>query len=427
VRGGHYARGIESQATHFTPWRLNTDVANRFCQISAATWRASATAVSRPIIVDVLYIQLMQTAKFDAFWSYAHDDDTKSGGRVIAVAEALQNEFSLVTGDDLEMFLDRKSLKWGDAWRSRIESAIGEVPFFIPIVTPKFLKSEECRREFVKFSGEAKSRGFEALLLPILYIPVPGLKEDSDDQVMALIARTQYFDWTPFRLLGPDDPRVLQALNELALRINELKQEAVTNSLELEVASTGNENAELNIALAEITERFPEWMEAVEFDRIAGLNWSTYRNERVSRANRLEANRAAPGEVLSTLMRLGRELLPIAHDRLEKAITYSRLSIELDPLVVTAIRLIGNHRDQSSRLNALRDGVNEAMLNIEPAEGTAIDWGLDESITRQNKHLEEADNAVQASRSYVIEGNEIVTSWRDKLRELDGDPIIAIN
>ena len=372
------------------------------------------------------YVQRMTKPAFDAFWSYAHDDDTKSGGRVSAVAEALENEFSLVTGDDLELFLDRKSLKWGDVWRERIENAIGEVPFFIPIITPKFLKSEECRREFVKFSGEAKSRGFGALLLPILYIPIRELSEDNDDEVIALIARTQYFDWTPFRLLASNDPRVLKAVNDLALRIHELKEQATTTSLELEVTTVDDEVAQLQEAIKEIESRLSGWMEAVEFDRIAGAHWTNYRNERVARAQRLNEQRGAKSAIYSIFMQLGRDLLPIANDRMDIAKRYARLSIELDPIVTKAIRLCASHRELSPLLNPLRDGVVEAYLNIEPPVDNERDWNIAQSLLNRNIHLDEAAQTMQDSFVYVREGNRIVATWRDKIRELDGAPIVHV-
>lgn len=246
----------------------------------------------------------MDSQRVDVFWSYTHDDDDRSGGRVTGVAEALKNEFSLVTGDELEVFRDRSSLKWGDAWRERIEAAVGEAPFFIPIITPKFLRSQECRRELIQFSGLAKSRGFNGLLLPILYIDVPGMAEDAEDEVLALIARTQYFNWTAFRLLAPDDPQVLQAVNDLALRIRELRGQITESVLVRESATDEDEVNALKTVIAEIDVRLEKWREAVDFDRIAGANWQTYLKERLARVRRLRDSRAAESAVFSTYVQL---------------------------------------------------------------------------------------------------------------------------
>jgi hypothetical protein len=368
----------------------------------------------------------MDSQRVDVFWSYTHDDDDRSGGRVTGVAEALKNEFSLVTGDELEVFRDRSSLKWGDAWRERIEAAVGEAPFFIPIITPKFLRSQECRRELIQFSGLAKSRGFNGLLLPILYIDVPGMAEDAEDEVLALIARTQYFNWTAFRLLAPDDPQVLQAVNDLALRIRELRGQITESVLVRESATDEDEVNALKTVIAEIDVRLEKWREAVDFDRIAGANWQTYLKERLARVRRLRDSRAAESAVFSTYVQLGKDLLPIAQDRLVKAQAYARLSIELDPLIDRAIGLVDNHRELSPWLNALRDGVNEAYLNIEFVPGDESGFQIPAALVDANKHLAEAVQAVKSCHVFVSEGNDLVVAWREKLRELDAQSVVVV-
>jgi hypothetical protein len=148
----------------------------------------------------------MESTAHDVFWSYSHEDNDRQRGRIQALANSLIDEFAVVTGDELELFIDRESLRWGDAWREKIEQAIGGAPLFIAIVTPKYVKSVECRKELLSFSREANSRGIGRLLLPIIFIDVEGLREDSDDEVLAIIARTQYESWGPLRLKANDDP-----------------------------------------------------------------------------------------------------------------------------------------------------------------------------------------------------------------------------
>lgn len=368
----------------------------------------------------------MEIRSVDAFWSYVHQDDVKSKGRVLSLASALQDEFSLTTGDDLDIFVDRKDLKWGQVWRDRINSALGDAPFFIPVVTPSYFRSDECRRELIEFSGESKSRGFDRLLLPILFIPVVGLSESSDDEVVALISRTQYVDWTALRLLDPSDTRVLQAINALALRIQELKTEVSTTTLATE-ANVEIENAvSLSTAVAEISERLEPWLDSVEFDRVAGMHWRASRDERLARVQRLVDNGSAQSAIYSTLVRLGQDLLPIAKDRVDKARIYARLSIELDPFVTTAIRLAGSQRNRLVALNQLRDAVNEAIQNIEPEDTSQWGFFLPNSILTYNKHLAEANKLLEDSAAYVKDGNNIVVQWRDKLVELDGPKIIPV-
>lgn len=69
------------------------------------------------------------------FLSYAHEDDRTSKGRVLALAEAVANEFSLLTGDELNLFVDRDDINWGDKWRERISIALDTSTILMPIIT----------------------------------------------------------------------------------------------------------------------------------------------------------------------------------------------------------------------------------------------------------------------------------------------------
>jgi len=362
---------------------------------------------------------------YEAFWSYAHDDDSRSFGRVSKLAEAIQNEFALTTGDELGMFLDRSSIHWGDAWRTKIDSAVGDAPFFMPIITPSYLKSIECRKELIAFSGHAKSRGIDRLLLPILYIDIPNLAEDSPDEVLALIARTQYLDWRKLRNKKLDSEEHLEAVHEIAEELARRRQEVSVVALHTESRSASDEVEELTATAQAIDEKLPAWMEAVDFDKVAGAQWSAALDVRLDRIDRLHSQRAPQSAVMATFIQLGKELLPIASDRLDKAQTYAKVTIELDPLVNRAIRLLGLHPDQSDLLFSLRDGVNEAWLNIDPTTG-GNDFSLPSGMP-ENRHLNETDLLLGASYTHVMEGNRIVVGWRNALRALDGLPPEYIN
>src|SRR5690349_7182667 len=112
----------------------------------------------------------MKTEGAGAFWSYVHADDEAERGRIVNLGADLASAYGLLTGGDLDLFLDRDALHWGDDWRQRISDAIAATTFFIPIVTPRYFNSPECRRELIEFDREARRLGAGALLLPILYV-----------------------------------------------------------------------------------------------------------------------------------------------------------------------------------------------------------------------------------------------------------------
>lgn len=367
----------------------------------------------------------VETPSHDAFWSYAHEDNDRSYGRVMELATAITNEYSLLSGEELNLFVDRNDIRWGEAWRDRIESAISGVPFFLAVITPKYLRSVECRRELISFSGLLKSRGLDRLLLPLLYIDVPGLAEDSDDEVLALIARTQYFDWRPLRNKKASSEEFLTAVTAIAEDLIARRAEMSDVTRSRENRTPAEDVGELEETVEQINEKLEGWMESVEFDQVARGQWAAAREARMARVNRLVQGGQPRSAIYSTFIKLGQELLPIAENRLDKAKNYARTTIELDPLVARAIDLVKLHPARSQLLNPLRDGVNEAWRNIEPVDFTS-GYSLPGGIAEMNSFLKAANVAMGQSATHAIEGNELVTSWRERLQELDGEPLIPV-
>lgn len=275
----------------------------------------------------------------------------------------------------------------------------------------------------IAFSGHAKSRGIDRLLLPILYINVPDLDEDSPDEVLALIARTQYLDWRQLRNKKLDSEEHLEAVHAIAEELQGRRREVSEATLLSESRSASDEIEELRLTMSTIEERLPAWMEAVDFDKVAGAQWRASLNVRLDRIQRLVDQRAPESAVFSTYIQLGKELLPIAADRLVKAQTYAKVTIELDPLVNRAVRLMSAHPEERDSLFNLIDGVNEAWLNIDPnnEDNELGNFSLPSWIPR-NKHIVETNALLDASYTHVIEGNRLVIGWRNALRELDGLP-----
>src|SRR4051794_3545309 len=127
----------------------------------------------------------MEAANAAAFWSYAHEDDDLDGGAILVLAERLASEFALITGEKLNLFVDRTGISWGEEWRVRIDNALVQTTFFIPVITPRYFTRDECRRELLAFHAQARSLEISELVLPILYVTVPGLDDDNPDEAVA--------------------------------------------------------------------------------------------------------------------------------------------------------------------------------------------------------------------------------------------------
>jgi hypothetical protein len=160
------------------------------------------------------------------FWSYVRTDDDAESGRITALANEVKRQYALYTASELQIFLDRADLKWGDDWRSEIDAALEAVTFFIPIVTPGFFASTECRRELLEFMRRAEAKQLEGLILPIYYVELPaGLTRDSDDELVSGVATRHYEDWRALRLEDPTSSAHRQGVDRLVSRLVQITQE----------------------------------------------------------------------------------------------------------------------------------------------------------------------------------------------------------
>jgi hypothetical protein len=168
---------------------------------------------------------MSKTAK--GFWSYVHSDDKAAYGAIGRLAEHLSTEFGALTGDrKLDFFRDTAQLKWGDEWKSEIEKAVAEATFFIPIITPSYFASKECRKELLEFAEQAKEQDREGLLLPIYYIDVEAISEGgTSDPLVPLVTTPQWEDWRTLRHLDQTNQPYRMAVGKLASRLKEISED----------------------------------------------------------------------------------------------------------------------------------------------------------------------------------------------------------
>jgi TIR domain len=193
-----------------------------------------------------------------AFWSYTHDDDKHEAGAIRRLAERIREEYSLITGEELAIFVDREDIAWGDEWKERIDNALVSTTFFMPILSPRYFRREECRRELFAFASQAASLGVDELICPILYVPVDGLAVDSPDEAFSLVARAQYESWVDLRLCDERSSEHRRAVNQLVNRLAEVASEVGRRQTAREAEQTEeNERIGLSETLDAIRELLP--------------------------------------------------------------------------------------------------------------------------------------------------------------------------
>jgi TIR domain len=155
------------------------------------------------------------------FWSYGRHDDEHSDGALSALRVRVGKELKLLYGEDVDIFLDSEAISFGATWNIKISEAIGKTTFFIPIVTPRFFKSENCIDELNMFREREKILGRNDLIFPLQYINISDLRpnETPFPKELEFIKSRQIFDFESYRCNDLKEKEVQNHLNKFATTI----------------------------------------------------------------------------------------------------------------------------------------------------------------------------------------------------------------
>jgi TIR domain len=158
---------------------------------------ASVSRCSMPSLADL--------PELIGFFSYSREDDEGSRGGLSALRDAIQNELSAQLGRtqaDFRIWQDKAAISLGTLWERQITQGVNQSAFFVPIITPRVLKSQYCAMEFQAFLAREAELGRDDLVFPILYIPVPALEDEKlwrNDPILKVVGTRQYLDWGKLR------------------------------------------------------------------------------------------------------------------------------------------------------------------------------------------------------------------------------------
>jgi uncharacterized coiled-coil DUF342 family protein len=210
-------------------------------------------------------------SQLKGFWSYVHADDESDDGRIARLAKDVVAESEMLTGEKIDLFLDKDAISWGEDWRNKIDDSLASIAFFIPVITPRYFMSAECRRELRYFASRAKNLGVEELVLPLLYVDVPSLHEDTpSDDLVALVKPFQWENWLELRFADVDSGEYRRGVARLARRLVEANKQAeevnlVAAARELEPSREDEDDAPGVLdQLAAAEETLPEWQMTLE-------------------------------------------------------------------------------------------------------------------------------------------------------------------
>jgi methyl-accepting chemotaxis protein len=215
-------------------------------------------------------------ATLQGFWSYVHADDQSDSERVSRLARDVVDQFQMLTGETISLFLDKDALSWGDDWHDKIDSSLASVAFFIPVMTPRYFMSPECRRELQFFAQRASELGIKELILPLHYVDVAALHDDgTNDELVKLVRTFQWEDWRELRFSEVSSEAYRRGVARLASRLVDANRQA-EKTAQMLLATTEESFGEGNDELPgtidvlanfeEMLQKIPETLNAITSD-----------------------------------------------------------------------------------------------------------------------------------------------------------------
>ena len=159
-----------------------------------------------------------------AFFSYTRADDRASNGVLSKVRALLEDRVHVKYGRRLSIFQDTDDIKFGDNWQKKLDVALQESNYLLPVITPSFFNSGPCRDELSKFLEKSKALGRDDLVIPILFLNTPALgnvEQRSRDKLAAAINQSQWADWRIHEDKISVDQSFYTDVNRLAQRLVE--------------------------------------------------------------------------------------------------------------------------------------------------------------------------------------------------------------
>jgi TIR domain len=359
------------------------------------------------------------------------EDDEGDHRRIRALADDLREQYRIQTAEKLELFVDRESIEWGEAWKRRIDNAIAGTTFFIPIITPSYLLSPECRRELLKFVREAERLGLAQLLMSVYWVTVPALEsnpEESDDEAIRFLAKYNWQDLRDERLEERDSSAYRKAVTALARKLSEHGELAgrvaddpdaptVGPAVALPVHSTDDldddDDAPGVIESFVTTEEVVPKAGALLQEITAHMEaTSSMMQAFQGRLQEVTARGKGMKAVLTLTNRLAHELGEPSNGIANDGREYRQVLAELDPAIQTQLNLIesqdgltSDYEEYLREIVGLWEAAREAQVGFESVlEGA-------ESASTFSRSLRKPLKGMKSGMLAVLDGNAIIDEW----------------
>jgi hypothetical protein len=106
---------------------------------------------------------------FKAFFSYAHHDAKTDPALLQAFSAALEDRVNAkILNARFVIWRDKDDLRTGDRWDAKIEAELRAADVMIVLLTPRWVESEHCRKEYAIFEEIEATRKVGDYVVPIL-------------------------------------------------------------------------------------------------------------------------------------------------------------------------------------------------------------------------------------------------------------------
>jgi hypothetical protein len=350
------------------------------------------------------------------FWSYVRADDSADSGRIVQLGKDIVAQYEMLANEKIELFLDVEGgLSWGEDWEKKLQESVARVAFFIPVLTPRYFASASCRSELNTFARTASDLGIRDLLLPVLYVDVPGLHDETpSDDLVALVKRYQWEDWRTLRFANRESGEYRKAVVELASRLvaaNRAAEDSPTSTALIDRAEALDDEAGVLDLLATMETSFPDLNETtveigLAIKEVGEQTTATFEEFQVGPQQQGFAKR------LVLLKSLAARLADPAQRIKRKGHDFARLLHDVDLGVRAIIAKAPSEPESREEFQRFFDQIRKMVTAGEDGLGS-LERMLDSarSLESLSRDLKAPFRDMREGATLMIEGREVMRRW----------------
>jgi hypothetical protein len=366
-------------------------------------------------------------ADSEGFWSYVHDDDEAEGGRITRLARDVTAQYEMISGEKISLFLDRDILSWGDNWREKIDQSLETTAFFVAVLTPRYFTSSECRRELQTFVRGAEQIGIKTLVLPLVYLDIPGLNEEApQDDAVSLVKTFQWADWRQLRFADTSSGEYRKAVAELAQRLVDANREILSQELTLATDTGGDESppgpSDSNepglidlIAAGEIA--MPAWAETVTALGTEMTLFGTLAEGATKEIQDADQSGKGAAGRLAVARKFAKDLMEPADRIMQLANKYASQSYDVDAAIRIMIAAIPDEIERDPKAKSIACEFFDTITTMAQSSQDAMSGlkamvqqlGTAESLSRD---LRPPLQKLKKGLTIMIEASAVIDGWK---------------